>query len=74
LHLHERALLIILVGKANESIASALAGHGIRHNLGRLARGEACLEQGNEDILVDLGAKITNEDAVFGTSIVTAWD
>lgn len=71
LHLNERALLVVLVGEAHKSVAAALAGHGIGHDLSRLARGEASLEERNQDIFVDLGAEIANEDAVLGAAIVS---
>jgi len=71
LHLNESALLVVLVGEADETVASALAAHSIGHDLGRLARGEASLEEGNQDVLVDLGAKVADEDAVLGTAVIT---
>jgi hypothetical protein len=37
LHLNQGTLLVILIGEAHETIASALTGHGVRHDLGRLA-------------------------------------
>lgn len=71
LHLDEGTLLVVLVREANKSVAAALAGHGIGHDLGRLARGEASLEERDQDVFVDLGAKVANEDAVLGTAIVS---
>jgi len=71
LHLNKSTLLVVLVGEANETIATALARHGVGHDLGRLARGEASLEEGNQDVLVDLGAKVADEDAVLGTAVIT---
>jgi len=74
LHLDEGTLLVILIGKANESVATALTGHGIGHDLSRLAGREARLEQRNQDVFIDLGAKIANENAVLGTAVVTSID
>lgn len=45
LHLDEGALLVILVGEAHKAVSTALARHGIRHDLSRLAGGEAGLEE-----------------------------
>jgi len=72
LHLNKSALLVILIGKANESVATALAGHGIGHDLSRLAGREACLEERNQNVFVDLGAEITDENAVLRTTVVTS--
>lgn len=72
LHLNESALLVILIGKADEPVATALTGHGIGHDLSRLAGREACLEERNQDVFVDLGAKVADENAVLGSTIVTA--
>jgi hypothetical protein len=71
LHLHQSTLLVGLVGKANKAVATALARHGVRHDLGALAGGEASLEERHKDILIDLRAKIADEDGVFRTAILT---
>lgn len=71
LHLNQRPLLVRLVGEADKAVATALTRDGIRHDLGRLAAGEASLEQRNQDILVHLGAEVTNKDGVLGAAIVT---
>lgn len=70
LHLYERTLLVILIGKAHESIAAALSRHGVGHDLGRFARREPSLEERDQNILVDLGAKVAHEDAVLGSAVV----
>jgi hypothetical protein len=70
LHLNKSTLLIVLVREANETVAAALARHGVGHDLGRLARRESSLEERNQDILVDLGAKVANENAVLGATII----
>jgi len=70
LHLDKSALLVVLIGKADKPIATALAGHGIGHDLSRLAGWEARLEERNQNVFVDLGSEVTNEDAVFGTAVV----
>lgn len=56
LHFKQRALLILLVGEADKSVASRLSGLLIRHNLGRLAGRESSLEECDEDEFVDLVA------------------
>lgn len=70
LHFDKSTLLVVFVGEAHEAVAAALTGHGIRHDLGRLARREASLEERDQDILVDLGAEITDKDAVLRAAIV----
>lgn len=72
LHLGESALLVVLVGETNESVATGHAGNGVGHDLGGLARGEAALEERNKDIFVNLRAEITNEDGVLGTTVIAA--
>jgi hypothetical protein len=72
LHLNEGALLIRLLAEANKAVATGLAGHRVRHDLSRLAGGEAGLEQRHEDELVDLRAKVANEDAELGATVVAA--
>jgi len=70
LHLDKSPLLIVLVGEADESVATALTGHGIRHDLGGLARGETGLEQGHQNVFVDFRAEVANENAVLGATVV----
>lgn len=70
LHLDESALLVVLIGEADETVATALARHGVGHDLGRLARGEASLEEGDQNVFVHLGTKVANEDAVFGATVI----
>jgi hypothetical protein len=72
LHLNESALLVVLVREANETVAAALARHGVGHDLCRLARGETALEERDQDVLVDLRTKVADEDAVLGATIVPA--
>jgi len=72
LHLNQGALLVVLVGEPNEPVASALARHGIRHDLGRLARGEASLEKRDKHVFINLGAEVTNEDAILGATVVAS--
>jgi hypothetical protein len=71
LHLYKSTLLVVLIGETNKAIATALTRHGIGHDLGRLARGEASLEERNQDILVDLRSEIAHEDAVFGATVIS---
>lgn len=72
LHLGESTLLVVLVGEANETVATGHAADGVGHDLGGLARGEAALEERDEDVFVHLGAEVTNKDGVLGTTVVTA--
>jgi hypothetical protein len=70
LHLRERALLVALIGEANEAIATGHAGKRIGHDFGRLARREAALEKWYQDVFVDFGTEIANEDRILGGAIV----
>ena len=72
LHLTESQLLVALVGEADETVASGKAADGVGHDLGGLARVVLGLEEGHEDVFVDLGAKVANEDGEFGTTVVAA--
>lgn len=71
LHLGESALLVSLIGEANESVATRHAGNWISHDLGRLARWESGLEKGDQNIFVDLWAKIANKDGEFRAAVIT---
>lgn len=72
LHLGKSSLLVALIGETHKPVATGHARDGIGHNLGRLARREARLEERNEDILVDLRAKVANKDRVFGTAVIAS--
>ncbi len=72
LHLLQRTLLVALVGKANEAIAARHSADGVGHDLGRFARWETVLEEGDKNIFIDFGAEVTNEDGVFGATVVVA--
>jgi hypothetical protein len=72
LHLSKGTLLVCLVGEADETVAARKAADRVRHYLGRLAAGEAVLENADEDVFVDLRAEIANENGVLGTTVVTA--
>jgi hypothetical protein len=72
LHLGESTLLVVLIGEADETVATGHAGDGVGHDLGGLARGEAALEEGDKNVFVNLGAEITNEDGVLGATVITA--
>jgi hypothetical protein len=74
LHLHEGTLLILLVGETNEAVATRLSGHGVGHNLSRLARREATLEERHQNELVNLGAEIANEDGILRATVITTID
>ena len=70
LHLNQRALLVRLVAKADKAISAGLAGHRVRHDLGGLARGEARLEQRNQNELVDLRAEVADKDTKLRAAII----
>ena len=71
LHLGESALLVALVGKADEAVSTRHARDGVGHDLGGLARREPGLEERDENVLVDLWAEVANEDGVLGASLIT---
>jgi hypothetical protein len=72
LHLAKGKLLITLVGKTNEAVAPGETADRVGHDLGRLARVVLGLEQRHEDVLIDLGAEVADEDGELGTTVVTA--
>lgn len=72
LHFGQSTLLVILVGETNETVAARHAADGVGHDLGGLAGREAALEEGDQNVFVHLRAKVTNEDGVLGTTVVTA--
>lgn len=72
LHLGKSTLLVVLIGEANEAVTAGHAADRVGHDLGRLARGEAALEEGDEDVFVHLGAEVANEDRVLGATVITA--
>jgi hypothetical protein len=74
LHLNQGTLLVALLTKANEAVATRLASHGVGHDLRRFARRETRLEKRNKDEFVHLRAKVTHKDAVLGATIVTVTD
>lgn len=72
LHLRESALLVVLIGEADEAVAAGHAADGVGHDLGGLAGGEAALEERDEDVFVHFGAEVTDEDGVLRAAVVTA--
>lgn len=72
LHFSESALLVVLIGEADEAVATGHAADRVGHNLGGLARGETALEERDEDVFVHLRAEVTNEDGVLRATVVTA--
>lgn len=70
LHLLESTLLITLLGEANEAVSAGLASVGVGHDLGRLARREASLEERHQDVLGNLRTKVANEDGELGAAVV----
>ena len=72
LHLGESLLLVLLVGETDEAVTARHAADGVGHDLGRLGGGVLVLEELDEDELGDLRTKVSNEDAIFGATLVTA--
>ena len=72
LHFAQSTLLILLVGEADEAVATGHAGKRVGHDFCGLARWESALEQRNQNVLVDFRAEITNEDAEFRATVITA--
>lgn len=69
----QSSLLVALIGEAHKSVTARLSGRGIRHDLSRLAGGEASLEQRHKNELVHLGAEVSDEDGELGTALVTVY-
>jgi hypothetical protein len=72
LHFAKRLLLILLIGKAHEAIATRHSADGICHDLGRLAGRVPVLEERHENEFGDLRAQVTDEDGELGTTVITA--
>jgi len=72
LHLTKSQLLVALVGEADETVASGKTADRVGHDLGGLARVVLGLEEGHEDVFVDLWAKVADEDGEFGATVVAA--
>jgi hypothetical protein len=64
--------LVALVGEADETVTSGKAADGVGHDLGGLARVVLGLEEGHEDVFVDLWAEVADEDGELGTTVVAA--
>lgn len=71
LHLSQSALLILLIGKTNETVTARHSRDWVGHDLCRLAGWKACLEKGNEDVFVDFWSEITDEDGEFWSTVIT---
>jgi hypothetical protein len=72
LHLRQGAVLVLLIRESNKSVTTRHATDRIGHNLGRLARREPRLEKRDENVFVDLGAKIADENGVLRAAIIAA--
>lgn len=70
LHFGQSALLIGLIGEADETVTTRHSADGVGHDLGGLAGWEAALEQRDENVFVDLGAKVSNEDGVLRATLL----
>jgi hypothetical protein len=72
LHFTESKLLVALIGETDETVTSGETADGIGHDLGGLAGVVLGLEQGHEDVLIDLWAKVADEDGELRATVVTA--
>ena len=72
LHFGQSALLIVFVREADETVATGHSADRVSHDLSGLAGREAALEERDENVFVDLGAKVANEDRVLGTTLLAA--
>lgn len=50
--------------KRNEAVSTRYAADRVAYDLGRLRRRETRSEEGNKDVFVDFGAKISNKDRI----------
>lgn len=73
LHLTQSTLLVVLIGEAHETITTRHAADRVGHDLGRLARWEAALEKRDQDVFVDLGAEVADENGIFRTAVIPAY-
>lgn len=73
LHLSESTLLVVLIGEAHETVAARHATNRVGHDLGGLARREAALEKRDQDVFVDLGAEVADENRIFGATVIPAY-
>jgi hypothetical protein len=71
LHFSQGAVLVLLIRETNEPIAARHSADGVGHDLCGLARREPRLEERDENVLVDLGAKIADENGVLGAAVIT---
>lgn len=61
LHLLQSALLVTLVGEADESVSTGHATDWVCHDLGGLARWKAVLEERDQDVFVDLRTEVADK-------------
>jgi len=65
-------ILLHLIAKADEAVFIRLAGYGIGDDFSWLAWGEAELKLRDENEIVNLGTKVTDENAVVQAVIFAA--
>ena len=70
LHLGKCLLLVLFVGEADKAVTARHTANRVRHDLGRLGGGVLVLEKLYEHELGDFGAKVADEDAIFGTTLI----
>ena len=63
--------MVSFIAKTNETVATRLPSHSVRHDLGRLARRESGLEERDEDKFVNFWSQVADENAKFGAAVVT---
>lgn len=70
LHFLERTLLVSFISEADEAVTTRETSDWVGHDLGGLARWESVLEDVDENIFIDLWAKVANKDAVFWAAVI----
>ena len=72
LHFGQSTILVLLIGEPDEAISTRHSRNRVGHDFGRLARGEAVLEQRDKNKLVHFWAEVANKDGVFRWAVLTA--
>jgi hypothetical protein len=72
LHLSQGTLLIHLIRESDETVTARKAVDWVGHDLGRLARWEARLEEGNQDVFINLWSQVSDENGELWSTIILA--
>jgi hypothetical protein len=70
LHLSQGTLLIHLIRESDETVTARKAVDWVGHDLGRLARWEARLEEGNQDVFINLWSQVSDENGELWSTII----